>query len=76
MPLGTIWPYLFPQLSIVVMKDGRMTLTVLGAQFLSTPANFLDLILQHSTNSVHFGMFANMFHFLQVSFSVCNQKHN
>lgn len=48
------------------MKDDRTTAIVLGAQSLSTPANFLDLVLQQSTNSGQFGAFSDIFTYLQI----------
>lgn len=56
MPLVTAWQELFPQLSTVVMQDDTTSVVVLGAQSLSTPANFLDQVLQHFTTSVQFGV--------------------
>lgn len=73
-----LWPQLFPQLSTVATKDDRTLAVLLSVQSLSISANFFNLVLQHSTNSVRFEV---LFKYVQFSsnypksvYFVCNQS--
>lgn len=73
-----LWPQLFPQLSTVATKDDRTLAVLLSVQSLSISANFFNLVLPHSTNSVRFEV---LFKYVQFSsnypkavYFVCNQS--